>query len=316
MPEREPVLMLKLEGGPAQTNRVPVDALTEMLKKVQLCIKRIGLVLTGQSSSAKPGRITGAVETACALDVVAIAPGSFCLTMDISTSQGPEEKLWGTEQPLGYMAIDKFMDGLNLLDQPDPRLINEFDYGVLYAVRDVSKILQRGIQTIEFHSRFNGSGGKTAYLNPRVKMNVIQNITGPLKTAVEVKGSLREVDLERHSCQIFPSTGRFIQCSFKEHHEQLMKELLDCYVVATGEAILREADGHIKELQIEDVEMIDESAESFQEEPLQKPVTGRDLLVALRESGLVGLWKDRTDIGDSSEYARQLRELAQQRTRE
>ena len=34
----------------------------------------------------------------------------------------------------------------------------------------------------------------------------------------------------------------------------------------------------------------------------------------LLNSGVVGLWKDRTDIDDSSVYARQLREQAQQRT--
>lgn len=32
-----------------------------------------------------------------------------------------------------------------------------------------------------------------------------------------------------------------------------------------------------------------------------------------RELGLIGLWKERTDIEDSSTYARQLREEAQQR---
>ena len=32
----------------------------------------------------------------------------------------------------------------------------------------------------------------------------------------------------------------------------------------------------------------------------------------LRESGLIGLWKDREDIQDSADYARQLREHAQQ----
>jgi hypothetical protein len=34
---------------------------------------------------------------------------------------------------------------------------------------------------------------------------------------------------------------------------------------------------------------------------------------ALLESGLVGLWKDRGDIGDAATYARQLREQAQHR---
>ena len=33
----------------------------------------------------------------------------------------------------------------------------------------------------------------------------------------------------------------------------------------------------------------------------------------LRRSGLIGLWKDRTDIEDSSAYARRLRERVQQR---
>jgi hypothetical protein len=32
-----------------------------------------------------------------------------------------------------------------------------------------------------------------------------------------------------------------------------------------------------------------------------------------RQSGLIGLWQDRDDLGDSSTYARQLREQAQRR---
>ncbi|MBI5305542.1 MAG: hypothetical protein HY868_25660 [Chloroflexi bacterium] len=39
------------------------------------------------------------------------------------------------------------------------------------------------------------------------------------------------------------------------------------------------------------------------------PLTVRALL----ESGLIGMWKDRDDIGDSAEFARKLREQAQRR---
>ena len=43
---------------------------------------------------------------------------------------------------------------------------------------------------------------------------------------------------------------------------------------------------------------------------LRRPcLTARRLL----RSGLIGLWKDRKDIGDSAAYARQLREQAQSR---
>src|SRR5437867_811061 len=46
-----------------------------------------------------------------------------------------------------------------------------------------------------------------------------------------------------------------------------------------------------------------------------KPRTGKELLDALRASGFVGAWADRTDIGDSVEYARKLRREAEQRDR-
>ncbi len=44
----------------------------------------------------------------------------------------------------------------------------------------------------------------------------------------------------------------------------------------------------------------------------RRPLTARQLL----NSGLIGLWKDRTDIKDSAAYARMLREKAQRRERD
>jgi hypothetical protein len=41
---------------------------------------------------------------------------------------------------------------------------------------------------------------------------------------------------------------------------------------------------------------------------LRRPRTGREMLQALRANGFVGAWADREDIGDSVEFARQLRE--------
>ena len=43
------------------------------------------------------------------------------------------------------------------------------------------------------------------------------------------------------------------------------------------------------------------------------PKTGKELVQALRSSGLVGKWRDREDIGDSRQFARKLRERAQKR---
>ena len=47
-----------------------------------------------------------------------------------------------------------------------------------------------------------------------------------------------------------------------------------------------------------------------------KPATVRELAAAIRKSGLVGMWKDRTEIGESRKFARNLRKLASARKRE
>ena len=60
---------------------------------------------------------------------------------------------------------------------------------------------------------------------------------------------------------------------------------------------------------------VDQPAVVYVEEaaPLQP---GKGTFADLLNSGLVGIWKDRTDIGDSLEFARKLRQQAETRHHE
>ena len=51
--------------------------------------------------------------------------------------------------------------------------------------------------------------------------------------------------------------------------------------------------------------------EPHKDTAIKERLTARQLL----NSSLIGLWKDRTDIGDSTQYARQLRDQGQRRRR-
>jgi hypothetical protein len=42
-------------------------------------------------------------------------------------------------------------------------------------------------------------------------------------------------------------------------------------------------------------------------------MTAAEMLAIFEEEGFIGMWEDREDIGDSVEFARQLREKAQRR---
>lgn len=49
--------------------------------------------------------------------------------------------------------------------------------------------------------------------------------------------------------------------------------------------------------------------------PAPKSRTGVELVALLKKEGILGMWADRTDIGDSVEYARTLRREAETRGR-
>ncbi len=120
-----------------------------------------------------------------------------------------------------------------------------------------------------------------------------------------IKGMLREIDLERNSCQIFIAKGKFVSCTYDENLEREIMAALGLEVEATGEVLGAQANGsnekaswlHIEEISAEEKEFDFEAAEI-------RPFTGKDLL----DSGLIGMWKDRTDMDDSNDFARSLRE--------
>jgi hypothetical protein len=60
-------------------------------------------------------------------------------------------------------------------------------------------------------------------------------------------------------------------------------------------------------------EVLDEWANQQEAQAQPQPGTGAELVAELNASGFIGAWEDRTDIGDSVEFARRLRERVESR---
>ena len=76
------------------------------------------------------------------------------------------------------------------------------------------------------------------------------------------------------------------------------------------EKIVRDGQITVKDLPYEEGQVVEVILLARPQETVPRSrLTARQL----RQSGIIGLWRDRTDIKDSATYARQLREQAQNR---
>jgi hypothetical protein len=60
-------------------------------------------------------------------------------------------------------------------------------------------------------------------------------------------------------------------------------------------------------------ELIDRGIGGLEAVPQESPTAGAELVAELEANGFIGAWEDRSDIGDSVEFARRVRERAQTR---
>lgn len=59
--------------------------------------------------------------------------------------------------------------------------------------------------------------------------------------------------------------------------------------------------------------LLDEAIEDKFEEEIAEPRNGAELVAILKKEGVIGSWANRTDIGDSVKFARELRRRAETR---
>ncbi len=309
----DPFLLIRLVGPEVETGRILADDLAHVLKKVQLSMKRLGESLSGRSVSGGPGRIPAWISDACTVQVSAFRQGSVEIGLELMQA-APQQILLGMNRPLGEVAALTLVDGIERLAADDPSLATGFDYGVLVALRDTSQILTRGVDRIEFRLRDRPS--QVAVLNSLVRDRVVQNIMAPMRSSYTIRGRLREIDLERNRCDIYPTSGTRIECTFDEALEPSLRDALDAVVAATGEVTVHSADGRIQSMEIRDldVERQAEDTEGESERLSASASDPRSILAALRSSGVVGMWSDRAEATDSTAFAQQLRSLAERRS--
>ena len=142
---KTPLLRFKFNGNAIRDGRILYDDLSVFVSNIGLAMDRIiNKMRTGES--VKRGRPSKETQILSALEIVALRKGSFQLGLDLRRN-GQQFPGWD----VGEEAVFKLVMGLQAIEKDKP-LPSEYDYGVLQALRNAGKIMDRGVDSILVNS--------------------------------------------------------------------------------------------------------------------------------------------------------------------
>lgn len=221
---------------------------------MQNAVFRVAAVILGQGTSLRTGPPSKQIADACTLELVSLEPGSVALALDLKKRD--QTTVFGAPH-LGEQALERLINGVEVLEEPDAPLPAGYDTGVLCSWRDTGRMLERGVDRMSFQLRTRTTQ-KAMVFNRTVKERIAARLQEPVHNKRVIEGRLLMGDFKEtgYQCRIHPPLGVPVRCTFDEAHRNTVLNALAKPVRVVGEAI--EKDGRIVSLQIADIETLEE----------------------------------------------------------
>lgn len=253
----EPLLLVRLDGPEVRGGRIPLSDLVLFGRHLQSAVYRVARVLLGDGRSVRPGKKPKGIESSCTLEVVAFQPGSFQMSLDL-----PRDQLQFEDTDLGVQALEHLIAGIDGLASDRPTLPAGYDEGVLFSWREAGKLLDHGLDKIEFRLNTHRAP-QVAFYTTKVHHRVVERILEPVQNQRSFEGRLLMADFREtgRRCRLNLPTGESIPCSFDDAKTDLILAGLLQHVRVTGEAEIDAVTGKIERVRIEDLEVLENGSD-------------------------------------------------------
>ena len=247
------------------------------------------------------------------MEIVSTGKGSFKLALDLRRQ---EEQFPGWD--LGEQAVDILVDGLVSIEKGQ-ELPKQYDQGVMIALRDAGRIIERGVEKVTINAR-RGEKTRTVYYHLPTREKIISKLLAFEKSYAVIEGRLLSVDAKEDKlrCRIEPSLGEPTMCRFDENMTEQVISMIRQFVQARGEAIYDVGTNKITSFVIRDLEPIEENmAQGNTATPLSSFWKGKSFEELTAEQAvypiqnideLTGDWPEDTDIDTYLTAVRSARE--------
>jgi len=275
------IINITLKGPAIVGGTIELRRLVQFGERLQKVVDRMAYSIEKASGSR---RKLSEVRQDTSLRLVETREGSFAAELNFIRPP----VLFEDYYDIATKAMTKLISGLEFLRiSENGNLPEGYDQGVLVVLEDLGKMLNSGIDSMEFDVTTSKEHITSTY-DRYTHSRIVENISEPEEKIAAVTGNLLMVNFrkDRYRCHLFLDDNNYISCTFDEDVADEIDGAMRHNVNAIGIATINSVTDEIAEFHIKRLIVLDEKNVSPQQlsDPLDAYIKENDTAASFRKS--------------------------------
>lgn len=224
-PAESPVAV-RLSGPMTKPGIVRATLVSNLIAGLQSALYRVGRVIS--TEHAEEDAVQG-LHSTFGLNLIATAPGSFILAMDLA----PRQQLSLFEEyDIASLAVEKLIGYVNELQEGPQDYTG--DPATLRGLQKIASLIKRDVERIEILYHDRGRRAEATF-DPVVRGRIEYLLGAPEESERTVRGQLVQINVENRTCRVHPSGQVLVTCDYDESLEEDLISALKREVELAGE---------------------------------------------------------------------------------
>lgn len=249
-PAESPV-SVRLTGPSMKPGIIRATLVSNLISGLQSALYQVGRLISLEGAEDDRSQKVPGLHSLFALNLIATAPGSFVVAMDLAPRQ--QLNLF-EEYDLASSAVETLIGHVNQL-QTDPRAFSG-DTPVLRGLHKVAVLVRKDVEAIEVLYRDRGRRVEAVF-DSLVRQRIENLLGAPEEGERTVRGKLIEIDIENNTCKVHPEGEARVDCAYEEDLEEDLIGALRKEIEMAGQFVETGRPGHFRITKIERFKVLD-----------------------------------------------------------
>ncbi len=206
----ESPLSVRLSGPFMKPGIIKATLASNLISGLQSALYQVGRTANLGDDDFDGSQETKGLQSRLSLNLIATAPGSFILAMDLA----PRQQLSLLEDyDAASSAVEKLIEHVNDLQESPQNYAGGTP--TLRGLQKVAVLVRKDIETIEIIYRDRGHLAEAKF-DSVVRERIEQLLGAPRENEKTIRGTLIEINIKNNTCKVEPEGGREVIADYEE----------------------------------------------------------------------------------------------------